>query len=253
MRRVTGAEVIESYREQLEAGTMMVRAVAAAIGVTPEYIYQLCKKLGIAFVRVKRGPKPRPKLPRKPKPRPPLGMAAQRITTYREQLEQGQLTMDTIGKEIGISRERVRQLCKKLEIKPIQPRSCRNRKCSAVLRSEERESHFCHDCKPRQKVRIAWCAQCEQPYAMTGEKRVAYIRNHKNGVKDSRCPDCLKAASQKYERIMVQCLDCGANVERMRLSYYQNQQRGINGPVCAECRGKRTAKHHAAKALSLAR
>lgn len=242
MRSPILANAIATYREQLEAGVLLPREVAEALGVNTSYLQEVCREEGIAYKRLKRG--------RSVGTQVQSGHFMRRqVELYRTQLESGELTMTAVGQAIGVSREYIRQLCKARGIKPLLPKHCI--KCGTPLRLEERHKNGaepCTACKPKQKLLLAFCAECKKPYVLSGKARSRHRRNHKvHGIRTSRCPDCLAEARARWPRITVQCMDCGADVQRMEAAYRQGQQKGVRGPVCSECRVKRIKQGWIAK------
>lgn len=176
---------------------------------------------------------------------PHIRSTALLVEGYRGQLERGELALTAVGAEIGVSREWVRRICVKLGIQAVWPRHCP--KCKGLLKLAEHTNEpqwrwYCNACKPRRKVRISYCAECQQPYTMTGRQRDGYIRNHKHGTKTSRCPECLKKAAARWPRITVACADCGTEVQRAESVYQQHRRESRPGPFCLPCRGKRHIK-----------
>ena len=183
-----------------------------------------------------------------------IGPTARAVLGYRDDLENGRMTLTEVGALVGVTRERVCQLCVQLKIDKVYPLTCC--KCKRRLTLEERAVqspfvgrfggntilHYCCTCRPRVKMLIRACDECGSVYVLMGSERDHYIgnKNHR-GVKRARCPECKAKSAGYREWLTVQCAGCGCDLQRQRHQVLRAQKLGRRHK-CVACMAQNARK-----------
>lgn len=162
-----------------------------------------------------------------------------KLLTYAEDLEYGRLSIIEVANSLGVSRQRVYQLCTQLQIDFLTVHVCRI--CGTRLAPDDRDSRYCKSCivaRPKPKGIILKCAECSEVYVLFGFARSVYIQNKKRGIKNARCPSCKDRARGFKEMMAAACSVCGSEFLRQRSSVQRSRK--LNNPMyCTRCRQQR--------------
>lgn len=113
------------------------------------------------------------------------------VLSAKAELESGAITLTQLGKRLGITRERIRQLVNDLGIRwKTPPLHCS--KCGGERTPDRARSSKCWKCVRIPPVTFsATCTWCGKVYVKTGPQASTAKINLKNGHAPT-CPDCFQ-------------------------------------------------------------